>query len=166
MFEKILLINFIVQLVFSIFFVLWQLGVFTWDEIVNIKILSMLDLYETIILVFSRFIDISGQGKLYLGAFYGLQIVMLSMQFIFAEWGIVAKIRTVLWIFFYIILFMIDIVDFPIFNIIYSKINAEMLLACDNYLKDSWIGNVLEALILAFFKMIFDFYFLRKKDCN
>lgn len=123
MFEKILITNFVLQLLFSIGFILWQFDVYDLDDDVFARLLSALGLLETLILVFSRFIEISKMGKLFLAGFYILQIVMLALQFVFADWGIVWQIKSFLWIIFYIILFMIDIINYPIFSVIFNKIN-------------------------------------------
>lgn len=162
MFEKILITNFVLQLLFSIGFILWQFDVYDLDDDVFARLLSALGLLETLILVFSRFIEISKMGKLFLAGFYILQIVMLALQFVFADWGIVWQIKSFLWIIFYIILFMIDIINYPIFSVIFNKINIDVLIKVDGFLKNSWVGSVVKSMFLAGFKMIFDIYGLKE----
>ena len=117
-----------------------------------------LDVFETIIFIVLRFVQPSQIGLYCWAAFLVIQLLLLALQFIFAEWGGVARLKTILWIAFYVILFMIDILGIDVIGIVAQKIGPTMVKA-DNYLANSWVGDLLASALIVVLK-----WFLGKED--
>lgn len=158
--KYVLIINFAIQLIFAICYVLWQFNVFNFEEETMTHIIVFMDILETVILVITRFYKPEGIGKYMLAGFYILETVLLLLQLFFANLGISIKIKSILWIAFYVFLFALDIKDV---NLITTAVKSEFVLSVDTFLQNSWFGEVVSAIILAGFKSLFA-YWLEKEN--
>ena len=122
------------SIVFFVVFLLYQFEKIDLPESAMIHWCRVNDIFETILLILTRFIDFGLWGKFGLGTFYVLSIILLVLQLIYAEFGFGRKILDVLWIAFYVFLFMIDIFDVSIAQIIDQVQYSEDFQAVDSFL--------------------------------
>ena len=116
------------------------------------RISVFMDFFETIILVGTRFCNLSEIGTYALGGFYIIEIILLILQFFFSDLGISIKIKSMIFVTLYIFLFSYDVLNV---NLILKIIESDEFIYLDNFLKNSWIGELLFAIILAGFKILF-----------
>ena len=133
--DYVLLIHAGIFLVHTLVFLLYQLDILSIDEDFMIICFRVLNVIETIILLVTRFVDYGPWGTFGLAAFYILNIILLVLQFIFADWGIGHKFSDCLWIAFYIFMFMLDI----------FKVN---IVDIDAFLQNSFLGEVAKDIIV------------------
>ena len=133
--DYVLLIHAGIYLIHSVVFLLYQFEILDIDEDFMINWVRILNVIETIILLTTRFVDFGPWGTFGLGAFYVLNIILLVLQFIYANWGIGQKFFDCLWIAFYIFMFSLDIFHISILDI-------------DTFLHDSFVGDVIQAIIV------------------
>ncbi len=117
-----------------------------------------MDVFETIVFIVLRFVKPSQIGFYCWAAFLVIQLILLALQFIFAKWGAIARLKTILWIAFYVILFMIDILGIDVLGITATKLGPTVV-SIDTYLKNSWVGELLASALIVVLK-----WFLGVKD--
>jgi len=159
--EKLVLIHFGVQLLFAIFYLLWQFLFDFCSEETMTRIIVFLDIFETIVLIGTRFCSLTETGIFALGGFYVIQIIILILQFIFADLGISIKIKSMFFIILYVFLFSYDVLNINLFLIV---IESDEFASFDNFLKNTWFGELLSAIILAAFKIIFSHWLKTEND--
>ena len=137
-----------IYFVFFIIFLLYQFDVIrirSKNVIIWCRILNVL---ETIILVTTRFIVLDPLSKFGLGAFYVLNSILLILQFIYGEFGAGRKILDFFWIGFYVLLFLSDICNISIVQMIQFLQNNESIVALSNFLENSVFGKILVAIFI------------------
>ena len=131
---------------YSIHFVIYLLYQF---EVLNIREKSMVrwvrvtDILETVLLVITHIIPFSTKGAYGLGAFYILNVILLVMQFIFADWGIGRKILDFFWIGFYVILFLMDVCGISLAEIVTFVSSSENIKALEFIFNETILGKLI-----------------------
>ena len=131
---------------FSIHFIIFLLYQF---EVLNIREKSMVrwvrvtDILETVLLVITHIIPFSTKGAYGLGAFYILNVILLVMQFIFADWGIGRKILDVFWIGFYVLLFLMDVCKIGLPEIVAFISSSENIKALEFIFNETILGKLI-----------------------
>ena len=159
--EKLVLLHFCVQLLFAIIYLVWQ---FFWDfcsEKTMTRIILIMDIFETIILVGTRFCNLSKMGILALGGFYIIEMILLFLQFIFADLGISIKVKRLFFIILYGFLFCYDVLNV---NLIIKIIESDKFIYIDNFLRNSWFGELLSGILIAGFKILFVNWLKKEND--
>ena len=128
--DYVLLIHAGIFLIHSAIFLLYQFEVLDIDEDFMITTVRILNVIETIILVVTRFVAFGPWGTFVLAAFYILNIMLLVLQFVFADFGVGHKFLDCLWIVFYIFMFTIDVLGVSIVDI-------------DSFLHNSFLGDII-----------------------
>lgn len=136
-----------IYIIYFIVFLLYQFDIIDVSETLMIWWTRFLNVVETVILISIRFFELGNKGIIALAIFYILNVVLLVLQFIFSEFGIGRKILDIFWIGFYVILFLIDICNINITQIIQSVSSIEGLADIDSFLKDSFIGKAIIAIV-------------------
>lgn len=149
--NKILIGHTIIFFVYFVVYLLYQFEVLEIDEEVMIRVTRFSTAVETIILIATRFVSFERSGMFALGSFYAMNIILLALQFTFANWGIGRKILDLMWISFYVILFLIDVCGIPISTIIGKIVNSDIALI-DIFFRDSYIGEIIFATIVPVLK--------------
>ena len=134
-------------LIHTIIFLLYQFEVLDISENSMVRWIRFLNILETIILVLTRFIAFGTWGKFALATFYILNIITLILQFILAEFGFGQKILDIFWILFYVFLFLLDITNISFMQIIDNFKNIEPLVNIDTFLRDSFLGKLIIAIV-------------------
>lgn len=145
--DYVLVIYFIVNLIFAILFLLYQFDILDIPEEIMIHWCRFFSICETVILITTRFFDFGTWGAIGIGAFYILNIILLVLQFIFAEFGAGRKILDILWIAFYVMLFLVDICNISTMQIIEQFKYAEELKSVDAFLSESFLGKLIISII-------------------
>lgn len=101
------------------------------------------DLLETVLLVITHIFTFSTYGAYGLGAFYILNIILLVLQFIFADWGLGRKILDLFWIAFYVILFLMDVCKIALPEIVSFISSSENISALEFLFNDTIIGSLI-----------------------
>lgn len=130
---------------FFITFLLYQFGKIKLRESAMIHWCRANEILETILLIITRFVSFGVFGKFGLAAFYVLTIILLILQCIYAEFGFGRKLLDGFWILFYVFLFLIDICDISVAQIIGQVQSSEDFIAIDSFLKDSFFGQLIIA---------------------
>jgi hypothetical protein len=125
------------------------------------RIIVFMDIFETIILVGTRFCNLSGIGTFALGGFYVIEIILLVLQLIFADLGESIKFKSIFFIILYVFLFSHDVLNI---NLILLIIESDTFAHLDNFLKNTWFGELLSAIILAAFKILFSHWLKKEND--
>lgn len=132
---------------FSIMFLLYQFDKIKLKETTMIHWCRINAIIETLLLILTRFFDFGQLGAYGLGTFYVLNIILLIMQMIYAEFGAGRKFLDFLWIVFYVLLFMVDVCDVSIAQIIGGIQSSEDYQAIDTFLKDSFLGKLIIGIV-------------------
>lgn len=152
--DYILLIHAGIFLIHSVTFLLYQFEILDIDEDLVINCVRILNIIETVILIVTRFLDFGPWGSFGLGAFYILNIILLVLQLVFADFDIGRKLLDCIWVIFYIFMFMLDICHISIVDI-------------DSFLNKSFFGSVIRdiivALIIPFIKGLITDMFMRNE---
>jgi hypothetical protein len=138
----------------------WQFLLDFCSEETMTRIIVFMDVFETIILVGTRFCNLSETGLYALGGFYVIEIILLILQLIFADLGISIKVKSIFFITLYVFLFAYDVLNI---NLIVLIIESKDFIYLDNFLKNTWFGELLSAIILAGFKILFA-HWLKKEN--
>jgi len=144
---------FFIELIWMLYYLLWQFAGTSMSEETMTKIIRFLDIMEWGIFVVTRFLPYNKIGKSALGAFYVASFILLILQFVLAEWGSFSRFKTFLWMCYYVILFLIDIIKIDVFGELAMRFGPTFV-SIDHYLKGSWLGVVLQAIIVAMLKEI------------
>ena len=145
--DYILVIHFLVNLVFAIIFLLYQFDILNISENIMIYWCRFFSICETIILLITRFFAFGLFGSIGLGAFYIINIILLILQFIFAEFGAGRKILDVFWITFYVLLFMSDVCDISVVQVLQQFADLNELKSIDSFLNETFVGKLVIAII-------------------
>jgi hypothetical protein len=124
-------------------FLLYQFEILNIDETSMIRWGRLTDLLETVLLVITHIFTFSTYGAYGLGAFYILNIILLVLQFIFADWGLGRKILDLFWIAFYVILFLMDVCKITLTEIVSFISSSENISALEFLFNDTIIGSVI-----------------------
>lgn len=145
--DKILLGFMIYFLIFFFVFLLYQTGKIRLSESSMGHWIRANDVFETILLVLTRFLPFGFWGTFGLGAFYVLSIILLSLQFVFAEFGPGRKILDLMWIGFYVMLFMMDVLDVNVIQTIMQSESSQKAQLIDSFLKNSFLGKIIISIV-------------------
>ena len=159
--EDLVLLHFFVQLLFAIIFLLWQFRFDFCSEKTMGHIIVFMNIFETVILIGTRFCNLSETGTYALGGFYVIEIIILILQFIFADFGVSIKIKNIFFIALYVFLFSYDVLNI---NLILTVIESDEFMSLDNFLKNTWFGKLLSSIILAAFKILFSRWLKKEND--
>ena len=124
-------------------FLLYQFGIININETSMIRWGRLTDLLETVLLVTTHIFTFSTYGAYGLGAFYILNIILLVLQFIFADWGLGRKILDLFWIAFYVILFLMDVCKITLSEIVSFISSSENISALEFLFNDTIIGSLI-----------------------
>ena len=124
-------------------FLLYQFEILNIDETSMIRWGRLTDLLETVLLVITHIFTFSTYGAYGLGAFYILNIILLVLQFIFADWGLGRKILDLFWIAFYVILFLMDVCKITLPEIVSFISSSENISALEFLFNDTIIGSLI-----------------------
>ena len=100
-FDKILIVFSGIQLVFAIYYLYWQFIGTSMSEPSMTRVIRALDLAEWAVFVATRFLPYGKYGKIALATFYISVAIILTLQFIFSEFGAWEKVKDILWIGYY-----------------------------------------------------------------
>lgn len=145
--DYILVIHFLVNLMFAIIFLLYQFDILNISENIMIYWCRFFSICETIILLITRFFDFGLFGSIGLGAFYIINIILLILQFIFAEFGAGRKLLDVFWITFYVLLFMNDVCNTSIIQVIQQFRYTNELKQIDSFLNETFAGKLVIGIV-------------------
>ncbi len=145
--DKLLIGHLILQAGWAIVFLIWQFVEIDIQESTWKTIIRFFNVIEVIVFIVTRFVSFGKWGALALCGFYIINILLLTLQFTFANWGMFQKMKDILWITYYVVLILVDIVHIDIIG---------MLIQSDIFLRDSWIGGVIKSVIVAFAKLWLD----------
>ena len=124
-------------------FLLYQFEILNIDETSMIRWVRLTNLLETALLVITHIFTFSTYGAYGLGAFYILNIILLVLQFIFADWGLGRKILDLFWIAFYVILFLMDACKITLPEIVSFISSSENISALEFLFNDTIIGSLI-----------------------
>ena len=126
-----------------IFFLLYQFDVLRIREKSMIQWVRVTNILETVFLIITHIFSFSIKGAYGLGAFYVLSIILLILQFIYADWGIGRKILDFFWIGFYVILFLMDVCGISLAEIVAFMNSSENIKALEYLFNDTILGKIL-----------------------
>lgn len=130
-----------------IIYLLYQFDKIKISERGMIQWIRFLNILETILLIITHVFSYTVYGTWGLAVFYILNISLLILQCIFAEWGVGRKILDFFWIGFYVLLFSMDICNIGIAEITAFFSNAEELKIIKFIFKETIIGEILVGVI-------------------
>lgn len=102
-------INLGITILWTIPYLLWQFDIIGGDEDVWGRIITFANIFETVVLIVAHIGQRGTLGNTCLGVFYGISIITLFLQLIFADPRVIGKFETIFWLIFYIVFFAIDI---------------------------------------------------------
>ena len=153
--------HFVIQFIFITVYMFWHFNKLDVDTSTIMAPTAVLDVFETIILVMTRFTGFTKWSLIAQAAFY---ILMIGQHAIYAADRskpiIGYRLESVFWIAFYLCFFLFDVEHINVLMIAGSKImnlissSQINLKQVDTFLKDSWIGGVLTSLLIALVKFI------------
>ncbi len=146
-----ILANLAICFAWTIPYLMWQCDRIHAKEQTWTWIIRFADLVETIMLVLTRFVPYGFYGTIALAAFYIVQVIMLVLQFVFADWGALARVKSFLWILFYIFFFLVDIVHVDLLQYL---INAPFMVSISESIKGISIDATVIELIIMLIKLI------------
>ena len=152
--DKVLLFHLAIQIVFAIFYLKWQFTEMEVPSRVMQSIISVLNLFETVLLILTRFMPFSKWGVFALGAWYVLELIILLMQFVLAKWGWQYKLLDIFWISLYIILFSHDVFHINLIHQFFAKFGPT-LMSFGETINGTFWGDVLKSIILFVVKIVF-----------
>ena len=161
--DKALLIHLAIEIVFSVFYLFWQFERIEFPEKAMQVIISILNIFETVLLIMTRFMDYGSWGVFALGAWYILNTLLLVMQFVLADWGWRYKIQDVLWISLYVHLFCLDVVHVNLITGLVSKYSPA-ILAFGEKINGTFWGDLLKGILLAVVKVVLNIFATVKSD--
>lgn len=161
--DTLIVANLCKEVLWVIPYLLWQFDKIDGSEETWTKVIAFADITEWIILVLTRFVPYGTWGTIALGAFYAINLITLILQFVFAEWGLIEKLKTTFWIAFYVALMLIDIAHMDLIGMAAAAI-GQNIQQLDMILKSSWFGAVLKGIILAVLKILPIMFKLKKKE--
>lgn len=128
-------------------FLLYQFEIFDVDEDIVSYWLRFTNILETAFLIYTRFVAFSNRGTIGLAIIYILNIILLVLQFIFADWGIGHKFLDLLWIAFYALLFSIDVCKVTLAEVVYFISSTESSKIITFIFENTIIGKILLSII-------------------
>ena len=126
-----------------IIFLLYQFDVLRIREKSMIQWVRVTNILETVFLIITHIFSFSTKGSYGLGAFYILSIILLILQFIYADWGIGRKILDFFWIGFYVILFLMDVWGISLAEIVAFMNSSENIKALEYLFNETILGKIL-----------------------
>lgn len=161
--DKVLLIHLAIEVVFEIFYLLWQFERIDFPEKTMQIIIAILNIFETVLLIMTRFMEYGSWGVFALGAWYIIITITLVMQFALADWGWRYKVQDVLWIGLYVHLFCIDIVHVNLISGLLSKYSPALRDFGEKINGTFW-GDLLKAVVIAVVKGVVNIFATIKSD--
>ena len=126
-----------------IIFLLYQFDVLRIREKSMIRWVRVTNIFETVFLVITHIFSVSTKGAYGLGAFYILNIILLVLQFIYADWGVGRKILDFFWIGFYVILFLMDVCGISLAEIVTFVSSSENIKALEFIFNETILGKLI-----------------------
>ena len=124
-------------------FLLYQFEILNIDETSMIRWVRLTNLLETALLVITHIFTFSTTGAYGLGEFYIPHIILLVLQFIFADWGFGRKILDLFWITLYVSLFLMDVCKIGLPEIVSFISSSENISALEFLFNDTIIGSLI-----------------------
>ena len=126
-----------------IIFLLYQFDILRIREKSMIRWIRVTNVLETVFLIITHIFSFSTKGSYGLGAFYILNIILLVLQFIYADWGIGRKILDFFWIGFYVILFLMDVCGISLAEIVTFVSSSENIKALAFIFNETILGKLI-----------------------
>lgn len=146
--DKVIIINLCAHLLFAVVYLLYQFEVWDISEDFMIHWVRLMNIIETALLVITRFCTFGKWGSIGLTAFYILNVILLILQFIFAEFGLGRKILDLVWISYYVVLFLVDVCKISISQILETFNNSKDFMAVDQFLSNSFFGKLIVSAVV------------------
>ncbi len=129
-------------------FLLYQFEVIRIREDSMIRWIRLVSVLETVFLAIIHIFAFSKYGRYSLAVFYILSILLLLLQFIFADWGFGQKVLDVFWVLFYVALFTHDVCGVSLAEMIAFFTESENFELINNFLKNTFVGDVLLGVLI------------------
>lgn len=107
--DTLCVINLVITVLWTIPYLLWQFEKIDGEEETWKRIISFANAFETVVLIVAHVGQPGTWGTVSLGVFYGISIVTLFLQLIYADSEVVGKFGTIFWLIFYILFFAVDV---------------------------------------------------------
>ena len=161
--DKFLLAHLIIEAVFAIVYLLWQFDKIDIDDKAIQVVIALLNLFETILLILTRFIECGRVGTISLGIWYILNLILLVMQLSLTDWDRRFKVQNIVWILFYIIMFSNDIVHINLISAFFAKYGASLLKFGEAINGTIW-GDIFKSVIIFIIKGVVNAFVTIKSD--
>lgn len=143
MINTLIVVYFFFFLIHTIVFLLYQFDVVNIRERSMVYWIRAVNIIETLFLAIIHIFTFSSYGTYFLGAIYLLNITLLVLQFIFAEWGFGRKVLDFFWIGFYTLLFLIDVLKIGLPEIVSHFSSSESIHVLKFIFSDTIIGKLI-----------------------
>lgn len=148
MINNIIIAYLIFFLIHTIVFLLYQFEIVRIRERSIVYWIRVVNIIETLFLAITHIFTFSSYGVYCLGTIYLLNIILLVLQFIFAEWGVGRKVLDFFWIGFYVLLFLIDILNIGLPEIVSHFSSSEVIQVINFIFSDTIIGKLILAVAI------------------
>ena len=129
-------------------FLLYQFEVIRIREDSMILWVRLVSILETVFLVVIHIFSFSKYGRYALAVFYILSILLLLLQFIFADWGFGQKVLDAFWVLFYVALFAHDVCGISLAEMIAFFTESENFKLINNFLKNTFVGDIILGVLI------------------
>ena len=161
--DKVLFAYLAIVIVWSVIYLSWQFEKIDIDEKTMQVIIAILTIFETVLLIMTRFMEFGSWGVFALGSWYVLNTILLVMQFVLANWGWKYKVQDIIWIALYVHLFCIDVIHVNLIAGLFSKY-CPAIFAFGEKIKDTYWGDLIKCVFLALVKGVLNIIITAKSD--